>query len=127
MNLLASSQGFFRELPDTAPMTRLRPLVIPAAAIALATAAPSAAAQQRRPVDLSNPGAASQQPASLVAEHADGILRAAAVQPAKSLPFAALDSHGEATIPDGRPAVPQPPADVAAAGRPILHSARGPP
>ncbi len=107
-------------------MTRLRPLVIPAAAIALATAAPSAAAQQRRPVDLSNPWAASQ-PASLVAEHADGILRAAAVQPAKSLPFAALDSHGEATIPDGRPAVPQPPADVAAAGRPTLPFARGPP
>ena len=108
-------------------MTRLRPLVIPAAALVLATAAPSAAAQQRRPVDLSNPWAASPQPSTLVAEHADGILRAATVQPAASLPLAVVDSPGEATIPDGRFAVSEPPADVAAAGRPPLHTARGPP
>jgi hypothetical protein len=108
-------------------MTRLRPLVIPAAALALATAAPSAAAQPRRPVDLSNPWAASPQPASLVAEHADETLRAADVQPAASLPIAVLDTSGEAANPDDRFAVPQPPADVAAAGRPTLHTARGPP
>ena len=109
-------------------MTRLRPLVIPAAALALATAAPSAAAQQRRPVDLSNPWAASPQPSSLVAEHADGILRAPAVQPAAiSLPAVVLETLGEAAIPDGRYAVSQPPADVAAAGRPTPQTARGPP
>ena len=108
-------------------MTRLRPLVIPAAAIVLATAAPSAAAQQRRQVDLNNPWAASPQPTYMVAEHADGILRAAGVQQAKSLPFAVLGALGEAAVPDDRRAVPHPPADVAAPGRPILHSARGPP
>ena len=107
-------------------MTRLRPLVIPAAALALATAAPGAAAQQRRQVDMSDPWAASPQPSTLVAEHADGILRAA-VQPAASLPLAVLDTPGEAAMPDGRFAVPLPPADVAAAGRPILQTARGPP
>ena len=108
-------------------MTRLRPLVIPAAALALATVTPGAAAEQRRQVDLSDPWAASPQPTTLVAEHADGILRAATVQPAASLPLAVLDAPGEATIPDGRFAVSQPPADVAAAGRPPLHTARGPP
>ena len=108
-------------------MTRLRPLVIPAAALVLATAAPSAAAQQRRPVDLSNPWAASPQPSTLVAEHADGILRAAAVQPATSLPLAVLDTAGEVAIPDGRFAVSEPPATVAAAGRPTPQTARGPP
>lgn len=109
-------------------MTRLRPLVIPAAALALAAAAPSAAAQQRRPVDLSNPWAASPQPSTLVAEHADGILRATAVQPAATpLTVAALETLGEAAVPDGRLAAPKPPADVAAAGRPTLQTARGPP
>jgi hypothetical protein len=107
-------------------MTRLRPLVIPAAALALAAGSPSAVAQQRRPVDLSNPWAASPQPSTLVAEHADGVLRAA-VQPAASLPLAVLDTPGEAAIPDGRLAVSNPPANVAAAGRPPLHTARGPP
>src|SRR3712207_3221120 len=107
-------------------MTRLRPLVIPATALALATAAPSAAAQPRRPVDTTNPWAASPQPTSLVAAHADGTLRAA-IQPVSSLPIAVLETHGEAATPDGRSAVSQPPADVAATGRPRLQTARGPP
>ena len=107
-------------------MARLRPLAIPAAALALAAASPSAAAQQRRPADLSNPWAASPQSSTLVAEHADGVLRAA-VQPTASTPLAVLDTSGEAAMPDGRFAVSQPPVDVAAAGRPPLHTARGPP
>jgi hypothetical protein len=126
-NLLGSSQAFFREHPHTAPMTRLRPLVIPAAALALATAAPSAVAQQRRPVDTSNPWAASPQPTYLVAAHADGFLHATAVQPTSSLPYVVLETTGEAANPDGRFAVSQPPADVAVAGRPTLQTARGPP
>jgi len=106
-------------------MTRLRPLVVPVAALTLATAAPSAAsAQQRRPVQTwADP------PAALVAQHADlPGPHAALIPPATSLPLADLGTpEGEATIPDGRSAVVAPPAAAPATGRPILHTARGPP
>ena len=106
-------------------MTRLRPLVVPVAALTLATAAPSAAsAQQRRPVETW-----ADSPAALVAQHADlPSSHAALIPPATSLPLADLGTpEGEATIPDGRSAVVAPPAAAPAAGRPILHTARGPP
>jgi hypothetical protein len=105
-------------------MTRLRPIVVPIAALTLATAAPSANAHQRRPVI--DTWATS--PPSLAAVHADLPPSAAAVQPATSpLPLADLAPPGEAAVPDGRYAVPAPPAAVAAAGRPTPYTARGPP
>ena len=106
-------------------MTRLRPLVVPVAALTLATAAPSAAsAQQRRPVQTW-----ADSPAALVAQHADlPGPHAALIPPATSLPLADLGTpEGVATIPDGRSAVAAPPAAAPATGRPILHTARGPP
>jgi hypothetical protein len=106
-------------------MTRLRPLVVPVAALTLATAAPSATAQPRRQVSQwADPPAA----LTLAAEHADlPDPRAAIIQPATSLPLAVLATPGEAAIPDGRPVVAAPPAAAAMAGRPLLASARGPP
>jgi hypothetical protein len=109
-------------------MTRLRPLVIPVAALSLATAAPSAAAHPRRPVSLTNPRAAHlPRPADLTAVHANLGSRAASVQAATSLPIAALATLGEAVTPDGRRAAPAPPATGVVAGRPIISTARGPP
>jgi hypothetical protein len=108
-------------------MTRLRPLVIPAAAFAFAAAVPSANAQLRRPVDLPNLRAPTPGLASPAAEHADIPLRATPVRAAKLLPFAALDTPGEAAVPGGRYAAAAPPADAVAAGRPIRAVARGPP
>jgi len=105
-------------------MTRLRPVVVPVAALALATAAPSATAQPRRPVSQwADPPKAH----SLAAELADLAPRAALVQPAMSLPFAVLAPSGEAAVPDVRSAPAAPPAAADAAGRPIPSSARGPP
>jgi hypothetical protein len=107
-------------------MTRLRPLVVPVAALTLATATPSASAQPRRPVV--SPWAAPPAALALTAEHADlpGPC-AAPIQPAKSLPLADLATPGEAVIPDGRHADAAPPAAARATGRPLLASARGPP
>jgi hypothetical protein len=104
-------------------MTRLRPLVVPVAALTLATATPSATAQQRRPVtQWADP------PAALAAVHADlPGLRAALIQPATFLPPAVLATPGEAATPDGRSAVAAPPAAAAVAGRPLVTTARGPP
>jgi hypothetical protein len=104
-------------------MTRLRPLVVPVAALTLATATPSATAQQRRPVtQWADP------PAALAAVHADlPGPRAALIQPATFLPGAVLATPGEAAIPDGRSAVAAPPAAAVAAGRPLVATARGPP
>jgi hypothetical protein len=106
-------------------MARLRPLVIPVAALTLATAAPSASAQPRRLVSQwADPPAA----LTLAAEHADlPGPRAAMIQPATSLPLADLATPGEAAVPDGRSAVAAPPAAAAVTGRPLLASARGPP
>ena len=81
-------------------MTRLRPVVVPVAALALATAAPSAIAQPRRPVtQWANTPTAQ----SLAAELADLAPRAALVQPATSLPLAVLAPPGRGGRP-GRPA-----------------------
>jgi hypothetical protein len=104
-------------------MTRLRPLVVPVAALTLATAAPSANAQPRRQVSQwADP------PAALAAVHADlPGPRAALMQPATSLPLAELIPPGEAVIPDGRSAVAAFPAAAPVTGRPLLASARGPP
>jgi hypothetical protein len=105
-------------------MTRLRPLVVPVAALTLATAAPSATAQPRRQVPKwADP------PAALAAVHADlPGPRAALIQPATSLTLADLaPPEGEVAIPDGRSAVAAPPAAAPATGRPLSINARGPP
>jgi hypothetical protein len=99
-------------------MTRLRPIVVPIAVLTLATAAPSANAQPRRPVVLDNP---------LAAEHADLPPLAIAAQPASSLLHAVLETPGEAAVPDGRRAVAAPPATATVPGRPSPRRARGPP
>ena len=105
-------------------MTRLRPVVVPVAALALATAAPSATAQPRRPVtDWAKTPTAH----GLAAQLADLPPRAAVVQPATSLPFAVLASPGEAALQDGRRALAASPAPALAPGRPNLSRARGPP
>jgi hypothetical protein len=107
-------------------MTRLRPLVVPVAALTLATAAPSATAQPRRPVVK---WADSPSALMLAAEHANLPSHAALIQPAAtSLPLAVLATPAEAAaIPDGRFAVAAHPAAADATGRPIRRSARGPP
>jgi hypothetical protein len=105
-------------------MTRLRPVVVPVAALALATAAPSAVAQPRRPVAK---WADSPSAPALAAQLADLPPRAALVQPAISLPLAVLTPSGGAAIPDDRHASAAPPAAAGAAGRPTTPNARGPP
>jgi hypothetical protein len=105
-------------------MTRLRPVVVPVAALALATAAPSAAAQPRRSVTQ---WAGTPTVHALAAELADLNPRAALVQPATTLPIAALTPSGEAAVPDVRHAPVASPAAAGAAGRPLLATARGPP
>ena len=105
-------------------MARLRPLVVPVAALTLATAAPSATAQPRRQApQWADP------PSALAAVHADlPGPRAALVQPATSLPLAELATpEGEAAITDGRSAVVAPPAAAPATGRHLPFNARGPP
>ena len=105
-------------------MTRLRPMVVPVAALALATAAPSAVAQPRRPVEKRADSPSAQ---ALAAQLADLPPRAALVQPAISLPLAVLTPSGEAAAPDDRQAPAASPAAAGAAGRPTLPTARGPP
>ena len=105
-------------------MTRLRPVVVPVAALALATAAPSAAAQPRRFVTQ---WAGTPTAHALAAELADLNPRAALVQPTTTLPVAALTPSGEAAVPDVRHAPVASPAATGAAGRPLLATARGPP
>jgi len=100
-------------------MTRLRPIVVPIAALTLATVTPAALAQQRRPVVLDNH--------TLAAKHADLPPLAIAAKPASSLLHAVLDPLGEAAVPDGRSAVAASPAVAAVPGRPTPPSARGPP
>ena len=107
-------------------MTRLRPLVVPVAALTLAAAAPSASAQVRRPVV--SPWADPPSALALTAVHADlPGPHAALTQSATFLPFAVLATPGEAVAPDGRPAAVAPPAAAAVAGRPPSSTARGPP
>jgi hypothetical protein len=105
-------------------MTRLRPVVVPVAALALATAAPGASAQPRRPVsEWAGPPTAQ----ALAAQLADLPPRAASVRTATSLPLAVLAPPGEAASRDGRRALAEPPAAALAPGRPIPSSARDPP
>ena len=105
-------------------MTRLRPVVVPVAALALATAAPSATAQPRRPVtDWAAPPSAQ----ALAAQLADLPPRAAIVRTATSLPNAVLAPPEEAALRDGRRALAESPASALASGRPTLSRARGPP
>jgi hypothetical protein len=105
-------------------MTRLRPVVVPVAALALATAAPSAGAQPRRPV---SDWAATPAAHALAAQLSDLPPRAATVQRATSLPIAALAPPGEAAMPDDRYALAASPAAAGAAGRHSAPNARGPP
>jgi hypothetical protein len=105
-------------------MTRLRPVVVPVTALVLATAAPSAVAQPRRPVEKWVDTPSTQ---ALAAQLADLPPRAALVQPATSLPLAVLTPSGEAAVPDVRHASAASPAAAGAAGRPLLATARGPP
>jgi hypothetical protein len=105
-------------------MTRLRPVVVPVAALALATATPSAIAQPRRSVSQwADPPKAH----TLAAELADLAPRAALVQPTTSLPVADLAPGGEAAVPDVRHAPAASPAAAGAAGRPTPPNARSPP
>ena len=105
-------------------MTRLRPVVVPVACLALATAAPSAVAQPRRPVSqwADTPAAH-----ALAAKLADLAPRVALVQPATSLPLVVLTPSGGAAVPDVRYAPAASPTAAGAAGRPLLATARGPP
>ncbi len=105
-------------------MTRLRPVVVPVAALALATVTPSATAQPRKPVsDRADPPTAQ----ALAAQLADLPPRAAIVQTAISLPLAVPTPPGAAALEGGRSALAQPPASVLAPGRPSPYDARGPP
>jgi hypothetical protein len=109
-------------------MTRLRPLVIPATAVVLATGAPSAPAQPRRPVFPPAPWAASPlRLASRAAERAVIPTRATPVRTVTQLPLAVLTAPGEAAGAGGRQSAVAEPTGTATAGRPITASARGPP
>jgi hypothetical protein len=105
-------------------MTRLRPVVVPVAALALVTAAPSAIAQPRRSVStrVDSPPAH-----VLAAQLADMPTRAGLIQTATSLPVVVLDAASDAAVPDGWHAPAPTPAGAGAAGRPTAPTARGPP
>jgi hypothetical protein len=105
-------------------MTRLRPVVVPVAALALATATPSATAQPRRPV---SDWAVTPSAQALAAQLADLPPRVAIVQPATSLPLAVLAPPDGAALRDGRRALAESPATALAPGLPTLSRARGPP
>jgi len=107
-------------------MARLRPVVIPVAALTLATATPGAHAQQRR--QATEPWAASPRPATLATEHADlGPFVSPIQQAMVPLPLAELDLPDKVAIPDGRFAIAALPAAALASGRPTPPTARGPP
>ena len=109
-------------------MARLRPLVIPAAAVVLVAGAPSAIAHPRRPVYPPTLWAATPpRPATPAAVSAGIPTRVTPVRAAQPLPHAVRATPGEAAVPDGRHAAAAAPKDAAAAGRPIAASARGPP
>jgi hypothetical protein len=106
-------------------MTSLRPLVIPAAAIFLAAITPSADARTRRPVIrvwVKTPGPALQTAA--VGKAPARVLPGHAVTP---LPVAAMASPGEAAVPGGHHPAAAELTGTAAAGRPAIPTARGPP
>jgi hypothetical protein len=106
-------------------MTSLRPLVIPAAALALTAVAPSAEARPRRPVEsvwVTSPG-----PALPTAVGDESDAHALPVQAATTLPVAARTAVEGVAVLGGTPPAAAGPPGTAAAGRPATASARGPP
>jgi hypothetical protein len=106
-------------------MTSLRPLVIPATALALAAVAPSAQAHPRRPVTsvwVTSPGPALP---TVVGDESDAY--ALPVHAATTLPVA-VRTHVEGTaVPGGSYPAAAGLTGTAAAGRPATATARGPP
>jgi hypothetical protein len=106
-------------------MTSLRPLVIPAAALALAAVAPSAEAQTRRPVRsvwVTSPG-----PALPTAVGDESDAHALPVHAATTLPVAARTAVEGSAVPGGSYPAAAGLTGTAAAGRPAGATARGPP
>jgi hypothetical protein len=107
-------------------MTYLRPLAIPAAALALTAVAQSADARTRRPVNavwVTAPG-----PALQAAAGTSVPARVVPAQPAIPLPLAGWVTPGEqAAAPGGRQPAAAGLTGTVAAGRPTSPTARGPP
>jgi hypothetical protein len=106
-------------------MTSLRPLVIPAAALALAAVAPSAQARPRKTVTsvwVSSPGPALP---TVVGDESDA--HALPVLAATTLPVVARISAEGIAVPGGCYPAAAEPTGTAAAGRPTIATARGPP
>ena len=106
-------------------MTSMRPLVIPAAALALAAVAPSADARPRRAVKsvwVSSPGPALP---TVVGDESDA--RALPFHAATTLPVVARTPAGGTAVPGGLYPAAADPTGTAAAGRPAIANARGPP
>jgi hypothetical protein len=107
-------------------MTRLRPLVIPAAVLLLAAGAPSADARTRGPVRnvwVTAPG-----PALPTVAGMDLPFRALPAQAAIPLPLAVRVTPGEeAAVPGGRQPAAAGLTGTAVAGRRSPATARGPP
>jgi hypothetical protein len=106
-------------------MTSMRPLVIPAAALALAAVAPSAQARPRKVVTsvwVSSPGPALP---TVVGDESDA--HALSVQAATTLPVAARALPEGTAVPGGCYSAAAAFTGTAAAGRPTTATARGPP
>jgi len=106
-------------------MTSLRPLVIPAAALALTAVAPSADARPRRAVKsvwVSSPG-----PALPTVAGDENDARVLPLHAATTLPVVARTSPGGTAVPGGYHTAAAEPTGTVAAGRPATANARGPP
>ena len=106
-------------------MTSMRPLVIPAAALALAAVAPSAQARPRkvvRSVWVSSPGPALP---TVVGDESDA--HALPIPAATTLPVAARTPAEGTAVPGGCYPAAAGFTGTAAAGRPATATARGPP
>ena len=106
-------------------MTSLRPLVIPAAALALAAVAPSAQARPRKAVTsvwVTSPGPALP---TVMGDESDA--HALPVDAATTLPVAAPTVAEGTAVPGGYHPAAAGPTGTAAAGRPATPTARGPP
>src|SRR4051794_13196939 len=102
-------------------MTSLRPLVIPAAALALTAVVPSADARPRKVVSsvwVTSPGPALP---TVVGDESDA--RALPVQAATTLPVVARTLPGGTAVPGGCYPAAAAPTGTAAAGRPANASA----
>src|SRR5215216_6790175 len=106
-------------------MTALRPLVIPAAAIALAAVTPSADARTRGSVG--DVWVTSPRPALTTAASGQPPARVLPVHAATPLPVVARATPGEAAVPGGCYPAAAELTGAAAAGRPTTATARGPP